>query len=655
VLALQSTHEPNPISRYLIRHYEHRTSPFVRRLDTVGIIVVALALCMFMFMSWLSQREAFSLSPSGYFDGRQFNRVAQYPTWAIYIAMLVRCAIASVNVTSHLHRDQGKMIVLTGVSMRRLLNGSWSAALYQVRGWVVALGLVRVAAVILMVVEAQFGLYWGLVSDAVQYGFNFTHYSNIQRTYTPGQVPLTLAIIITLVLIEVWTMIGIGMAVSVWLKHPTLSWVFALFLRLLPIVTFVYFPAETRFGISTIDMPESRYGFTTWFALADGAMTSVLRFSMPWIFDSQMDGAHLLWRAWLGLFAVLFMLLGYALLAYIATRLWMKRVGASVGSYPEQETLKAFGKTKYLHENKLALLFTICVCIAGYIRWTINSTIDLSAPGSYGDYSFWLLPRFWPWLVLAFCLIMLRGIIAGTFWGDKIAKTQPHTSTTIIGGFNATLFIFRRLQVWWYGLSFAVIVVMLMVAWGHFIVEFSTQQQLCGYSQNIISCSWTRGAYPIIAWAMGLMMAILLPGLTLLSSIALGLGMGKLLRSRWAATLIAFAFRTLPFISGLPSVDPPYNVRINCPPDFYFRTHPLMMFIDSGSSILLSLANPFHEPGLYRSFVVSQSLLSFGAIVAILAVVTFLGLLLACLPSKLSNLRHNLKNALRSRSSPSIA
>ncbi|MDX2136459.1 MAG: hypothetical protein SF123_00065 [Chloroflexota bacterium] len=89
MLAVPSIREPNPISRYLIRHYEHRISSFVRRLDTVGIIVVALALCIFMFMSWLSQRESFSASPSGYFDGRLFNRTVQYPTWVIYIVILV--------------------------------------------------------------------------------------------------------------------------------------------------------------------------------------------------------------------------------------------------------------------------------------------------------------------------------------------------------------------------------------------------------------------------------------------------------------------------------------------------------------------------------------------------------------------------------------
>src|SRR5438128_2332293 len=126
------TRVDNPILWQEVTHQERSIPRWMQRIGVLGIILLASAL-LYTFTT-LSKIDA----PT--------REVALIVIWIVHSATAVRAIVAGANTISREHVGlTWDALVLTGVSARLILLGKWRAALWRVRGWALALGVVRLA------------------------------------------------------------------------------------------------------------------------------------------------------------------------------------------------------------------------------------------------------------------------------------------------------------------------------------------------------------------------------------------------------------------------------------------------------------------------------------------------------------------------------
>ena len=293
----------NPLAVRAQQAYAARFPVWVRRLDVLGVVVGAILLCAALVFTW-------ALRPTDTYPAAVYRELAfdlaaflQTAVGIVYALVLLRGLAAGVGVAQHTQD-----VRLPGLSPQRRIAGQWLAALTEVRGWLVALGLVRITAIALMAAEFRLRLVRDVLTN--------TAYGSRDTTWL---LPLILAAAIGLVGLEGWATTGLGLLLGTWLRGARRAWVAAVGIRALPVLIFSWLPTRinalgTPFFLETV-----RWYDYPGFAFVDGGTSALLRLAMP-VYYVPRTAEHFVTVGLLGVAAAVLMLLLYGGLAYALTR-----------------------------------------------------------------------------------------------------------------------------------------------------------------------------------------------------------------------------------------------------------------------------------------------------------------------------------------------
>ena len=580
--------ERNPIALRERRAYERAVPLWARRLETVGVIAAALSVCLGLVLYWLHARARMPLHFIYQLMGFETSAVVQIAVGVVYGATLLRCTFAGVSVANHYQRDARDDLALTGLTTGQIVRGQWTAALYQVRGWLVALGLVRFMAVVLMLAEYQFNVYWNHLFDIASSG---AVCCNSQRAFdygfAPAQLPLALIFAIVLGLLEVGATTGIGLLMGSRIRSSASAWAAAIGLRALPILIFTGFPLIS--GTSSYDLLAVRWYEYTWFAFADGGTGALLRLTLPMRLPYSLNG----WAVTRGLLAFLaaaHMLLIAGLGTHaLMTRRWRRlREAVPIRKRPPRRPSSS--------GNVAIVGMALAICIWLPIAWSQRAG---GFPATVGS-SFFYDPAFLGWLEdslwIAIGVTTLAAILAGVRRGRAIRArgTAPAALPDLL---REGAVVFRGLRGWWLGLGF-----LLMTAYGVLIAEHLVNFQTarlydCAFSQYHNICGYTYFGWPFVQWVIGLGMIVALSGAIVLGSALWGLGAGIGFRSARWALIFAVAVRLIPVVLGLlpPDAQTPDSMDGILNPRWH--QDPLLVLADSGVSVVFGMAEPYWHTG----------------------------------------------------------
>ncbi len=302
------TRVDNPILWQEVTHQERSVPRWMRRLGVTGVMLLASAL-LYTVMT-LSKIDA----PT--------REVALIIIWIIHSATAVRAIIAGANTISREHVGQTwDALVLTGVSGRLILLGKWRAALWRVRGWGLALGIVRLAMLPLFVLALinRF-VYFGGYRYATNYNsYNSSYFYTGDFTWIPEATILAVVMTVVLTILEVLCCTALGLASSAVVRRGSLATAIAITIRFVPVILFAAF---TRYDIGAA--PSYRLLRYAPFALADGGTSPLYQLVLPLMPWTQ--GRHV--EALPGLFYATALIAALLIVALIVAFVAIRRTGA---------------------------------------------------------------------------------------------------------------------------------------------------------------------------------------------------------------------------------------------------------------------------------------------------------------------------------------
>jgi hypothetical protein len=580
-------------------------------MDTVGIIALPLAICVYLINLWLVERSHMSLNNIYQFVGFKTSANVQIGVGIIYAMVLLRCIAAGITVTHRYQRQSGEDVLLTGMSGHKIIRGQWYAALYQVRGWMVALGLVRITAALIMMLE-----------------YNLIYHSqNLTGEYfifPISRIVLMFLSVIILSLFEIWATVNVGIFTGTWFKRSTKVWLIAVILRATPVLLFCCFPQSPYYAVSQ-NFFSIRWHEFTWFTFADGGTTAILRFACPLYLgvSDQTTTSHYI-HGLLALLAAIQMLLIYGIGSYILVGLRWRWSGA-VFDYATQSPVQAV-KNKHSLEN---------VGITGIALITIGEILVLwinRSPVRYALYDIFFYNPVYLYqlqliLQIAISITTVRAIIAGIVSGRDLANRKMFSVGDII---NTGISVCHNLRGWFFGLALVFMAAFAMLYLEHFTSLHYSLVYGCSispYGSNY--CPHFYPGWDITQFTLIFFIIISLSLMISFSSVILGIGAGIIAPHVSVALFIAVMLRIIPVIFGFLLPDIPIT-------GFYPNTlitqwsqNPGIIFADTGIGILFSMAEPYWFLGLNGDIQVSYSLLTFTLITYMLAGYSIIGIALS--------------------------
>jgi hypothetical protein len=297
----------NPILWQEITHQERSAPRWMRWEHFVGIF--AAILTVIFLVSTLN-------SPEGY----PATLIMLYCVWLIHTATAIRAIVAGSNVISREHVGATwDALMLTGVSARKVLLGKWRAALYRVRGWMLILGIVRLASLpiyILSLIRTYAWFMCGRYNSSSSPGYCGIEANDF--SWVPWAAILAVVMTVILTVLEVMCCTALGLATSALTRRGSLAAIVAIIIRFFPVLLFAGF---TRFEIGVASWRWWRF---TPFALADGGTSPLMQLAlplMPWT-----EGRHI--AALPGLLLVTAMIASLLLLSAGLALIAIRRTGA---------------------------------------------------------------------------------------------------------------------------------------------------------------------------------------------------------------------------------------------------------------------------------------------------------------------------------------
>jgi hypothetical protein len=298
-------HADNPILWQEFIHQERSTPRWLQRGSIIGVVILALFLGFIVL--------TFSATP-----GYPTTLVMLYAIWILHTATALRAIIAGANVISREHVAQTwDALALTGVNAQRILFGKWRAALRHVRGWMLLLGILRLAALpIFSVALAKTYAYYtcGIYSYSGIYGCD----EGVPFILVPWAVLTGVIMTVVLTILDVMCCTAIGMAASALTRRGTAAAIVAILVRFMPVLIFAGF---ARFDLGSLSW---RWWLYTPFALADSGTSPLMQLVYPVI--SWTQGRHV--TALLGLALAAGMLLMFLVISLGASLVMIRRAGA---------------------------------------------------------------------------------------------------------------------------------------------------------------------------------------------------------------------------------------------------------------------------------------------------------------------------------------
>lgn len=292
----------NPIILREINYQQWNKSFYERFAESVGVVIVALAFTIAMLVCVVN-----GLNPQKY---GEYLMPIQLLAWIFHTLAVLRMITAG---TFSVLRYRGVLntddVMLTPLTNWQLLFGNWWAAMHQMRGWMVALGIVQLG----IVASTGFGLSMTF-SWSMTCGNPCTYiigelYRGVWSMPIPSLFIGTAAIGIAILETAGCTALGILLGILV---RSNLGLIYATVLRFVPVFIFSFFP----------DYPWAwngllrRYEQYTWFSFADGGTGALIELA------NSVVGSL---RGILGVWAISGMLLLYSSLSLLIAWAVMRR------------------------------------------------------------------------------------------------------------------------------------------------------------------------------------------------------------------------------------------------------------------------------------------------------------------------------------------
>ncbi|MCA0454700.1 MAG: hypothetical protein LCI00_12075 [Chloroflexi bacterium] len=329
-MRLRALQPDNPILRAEIAYQRRNIPRGLQWFDRFGVVVVALGVSfVLLYLPAANNRYGIYMMA---------DTKLVVILWVSQLAVILRGLFAGLNTMRHQHGRQAlDILALTGISTRQMFIGKWWAALYQLRGWLLALGIIKLTALALMTLEVILYVYVRPLDAIIQ---NVDYYSHGPRPFLesallqlptsfPALPPLDRMIImgvftILIVTLEVMASTAVGI-VCAFIPQRVAGLVTAFILRFAPIIIFTFlpdYPAASRISMSSILMRWQQY---TWFSLADGGTTAILRASLT--SRGMRMGDAVTHTILLAFYAAIGMYLAYLLFAFVVSHILLRRRG----------------------------------------------------------------------------------------------------------------------------------------------------------------------------------------------------------------------------------------------------------------------------------------------------------------------------------------
>lgn len=297
----------NPVLWQEFTHQERSGPRWMRRGYLLGILIVVSSILY--VVSLLPRID----TPS--------RETALFVIWVIHTATVIRAIVAGANAISREHVGQTwDALILTGVSARVILVGKWRAALWRIRGWTLALGVIRLVMLPVFVISLlnrfayfRFGQYSSYYSNS-----NGGYYNYPEFSWVPAAAVLAVIMTVVLTLLEVGCCTALGLAASAIFRRGSTAAAAAIIVRFLPVALFA---AMTRYDLGPATYRWWRYPPL---ALADGGTSPLYQLVLPLMPWTQ--GRHI--EALLPLAYATLLLVGFLMLALIVTLIAVRRTGA---------------------------------------------------------------------------------------------------------------------------------------------------------------------------------------------------------------------------------------------------------------------------------------------------------------------------------------
>lgn len=325
----------NPILERELRHQRSTARLWAQRLDVFGVVAAALVIFAGMIIYCINIRDYYL----GYsFYGNYENlQVILLVFGVVYILAILRGVLAGVGVmnTQSINSFDWDLLVLAGLNTRQILIGKWWMALRQIRGWVVALGIIRIGLVAAFAGQHSFYFFFyhtqqlgtRIGNCESYYGADLAQTADCIATLPsppmvvewPVSMPILLGMGIIITLLEGAACTGIGIASALIFKFNGIAAFAGMFLRALPVWGLLIFP-NYRDPYVPHNLFLWWYSYT-WFALLDGGTTALMRGSGLGIQRNTPQAIYFPFMV-----AVTFLSL-YIVLAWIGSSMMLRRRG----------------------------------------------------------------------------------------------------------------------------------------------------------------------------------------------------------------------------------------------------------------------------------------------------------------------------------------
>lgn len=220
--------------------------------------------------------------------------------WFFHALTGARAIAAGATAISREHVGQTWIpLVLTGVSVRRILLGKWLGVLHHVAPWMLALGTVRLIMIPVFMMAFVNRYAWRAMSRYSTYNGSFP----VMMEWVPWAAIASVILTVVLTVLDVLCCTAIGMATSAIFKRSAPAMIAALCLRFAPVVLFGAF---TRYEVGL--GPSWRVLRFMPLAVADGGSAPLYQLSLPltyWTPTAHVDALSGILLAGLLLFSMM--------------------------------------------------------------------------------------------------------------------------------------------------------------------------------------------------------------------------------------------------------------------------------------------------------------------------------------------------------------
>jgi hypothetical protein len=233
-------------------HHRWRSAAIV--LSLAGILAMLFALLLWMYPSPYGQSYIWMFFPA-------------WSIWVLYAVTVLQAIVASTSVFGEYTQQTWEHLIITGISIRRILLGNWLAALHRIRGWLFFLAIARIAVIPMYVlvtlkVALPMCAYASCVLQAPKPIWRWAL-----------AVGMAIGMTVGLTVFDIACCSLIGLAVSALTRHSRLAAVFAVLLRFSPLVVFL------AFGFNDSNFWE--WWSAPPFALVDGGTAPAIQLILP--------------------------------------------------------------------------------------------------------------------------------------------------------------------------------------------------------------------------------------------------------------------------------------------------------------------------------------------------------------------------------------